>query len=394
MGESFVEDAAGRGFPPDWDGGNSSYKPPNKETFKETVSTRSVEWLTDKLERNAVHPGAGLPDCYASQFSFEVFNPMITYNDGEMQCSAFDGISAKDPEIRFFSVEMTGDGFRETFCFRDFLEGMKSARVPVSVTNVEGDDLFWDSSSQTLRLFSYGQRISDDFASNVDTPSKRDIFFERCIVSDDYGRKPLLVSKQDFFGDKTLEKFRFHPPDKVSTGEMDNYVLVYHDRSGRIRSSRIDPSLNQLVTRGARYFRTEFGLESELQESHLQANAYKMVCGISPENLSCYTRKEEGTIFEPVFSRVRSPGMLFPTQLGNEMSLEYAQKFIGLLGQDGGLITSGAHPCELSGSSVMGLKTYQTTPFLYLSALQHLIRLGIKLDFDDLGRRIDAPTDQ
>jgi len=393
MGESFVEDSAERGFPPDWDGGNSSYKPPNKDTSKETVSTRSVDWLTDKLERNAIHPGAGLPDCGASQFSFEVSNPMITHDHGEIQSSAFDGISANDPQIRFFSVQMNGDGFREKFCFRDFLEGMKRARVPVSVINDEGDDLFWDSTSQTLRLFSYGQRISEDFASGIENPSKKDTFFERCIVSDDYGRKPLLVNKLNFFGDKALQQFRFDLPDKISADAIDNYVLVYHDRSGRIRSSRIDPNLNQLVTRGGRYFRTKFGLESELQKSHLQSNAYKMVCGIAPENLSCYARKKEGTIFEPVFSRVRSPGMLIPTQLGNEMSLEYARKFIGLLGQDGGLITSGAHPCELSGNRVMGLKTYQTTPCHYLSALKHLIRLGIKLDFYDLGRRIEAPTD-
>jgi hypothetical protein len=347
------------------------------------------------LERNSILDDYKV--CIGSQF-FDLNPEEQDYINISLEKILSNGENYSGDDIYCTIFDSSNNGFN--FRLSDFVNALKSSATPCLLAGPNNDELdcvFYDKNSGTVKVAPKALRAFDrELIFNEDLPRLHDYLqtqkgrrkvLRNSETSDNHGVKPLIVKREDVF-EKDSYIF-FDAPDFIPFDEIGYYSLLFFNNSGDLvkidlngyKGSAISTrsGFYGLVNEGGR----DAGYCLNTSEFLLKLGAYNILKE-SPYDLSFYKRNLSGTIYQPVFEKIR---LKIPRFLGGGLSgegkvNEFASALEVTFKNEDVLITDGRHPCEIIRSSINGRPTSLTNPKFYKMALEHAGRLNIKVSYD------------
>jgi hypothetical protein len=194
----------------------------------------------------------------------------------------------------------------------------------------------------------------------------------------------------------------------MGLSDASDYTLAFFRADGEIEKIELENLLRaqvDLPTREGFYDlgRDGFGYKKRFNAINILVAAFSIVTSVHPANLSLYSFKRYGTIYEPAFYFLKGESEVL-NQFGSDYDFtdsndlaHYFTTIFNELGSDKILyITAGLHPLDqLSSKHAPDYKNFVTTVECFLRALQVIERAGLRLDYSPEGvRALDSNENQ
>jgi hypothetical protein len=384
MPESFVQDAAAMGYPPDWDGSGEARQEPARE-IKELSEISEVESDLSFDELSEVVLKAALDIWFIQKLNLcsQRYGPSGSPFPGVIPVEAFDGVTLQDLDLHDQYLEIAAEvraEMRECLIpLRLLIEVLRETGAPFYYPEDPGGWVAWNDEEECLSLVLGGNR---------DEPTRRmwresdvsensvQMLISRCRVTTDHGQKPLLVHLHDVERVKAGAPVPFRHLSSLSWEALDMYALAFVGSSGSVRTvalQRAAEESGEIPTRCGTYIAVSGGLRAEFEYGRLLVDAFHLAVSVPPHRMGCFRMLVSGTIFQPSLVAHRIPD--FRRKMDAPTAVRELKEFTDALGSV--YLTSGLPPFDQYTKSILSQHDHLvTTPELYERAVRSLTRHG------------------
>lgn len=378
MPESFVQDAADRGYPPDWDGithKRELYIDPS--SVEEVTSTLSFAELKQIILRNIWE------DCFYSLN----FRNQCYKGEGFTPISVLDGLTPESENLHVYCFDCITDT-DHYFSARILMEVLRESGLPLLCEGDGGGWVAWDSQTATIRVDDVGSsRTIEDIRAEQYAKSDRAIanLLLRSHVTSDHGQKPLLIAKGQASQINDGLPIEFLRPEFIPTEDLDLYEVAFLNSAGVLQIlplERLVKHRQPIYTRCCTYDIHPLGIRTRLDEATLIAGAYKIATSVNPNNMGCYRIVGTGSIFQSAIFPVELPTIYHSLSVESP-TLEAIQKLQEHMNSLGACyLTTALHPLEsYSLSRIQNYNHWVTRIDLYEKAVQTIEANDFHINF-------------
>jgi hypothetical protein len=343
MPESFAQDAAEIGYPPDWDGPVSSQEEHlDRATATEVASTLSFDELRDAI----------LCDLWDNSFYTMRLLDQCYRGEGYTLICALDGLNSESEILDSYYFSCIVGQEEHEFSARFLMQVLSDSGLPLFHEGADTGWVAWDPSRGSLSVHSYGRATSlediraKEYAKN-DARAAR--LLERCRVSLDHGQKPILIVKGGGKNLRSGQRVPFLAPEAIREEEFEQYELAYVSASGAVEIidfSRVARLRQPIPTRACLYDVSDDGFASRLDFAFLLSSAFTLAVSRHPDRLGCFQRVASGSIYQSSIVGVQIP-KIHDSFMSDEPVLAMAESLRAFTDQFGDVyLTSGLHPFD------------------------------------------------
>lgn len=384
MGESFVAEAAERGYPANWTGGDALNEETNidlsafKEINSDITHDELIKEMIDELSGRHINNwiiSSQIPNNSGGSYSGEILNN-LSLNDEDLKCYFFHKFH------------------EEHFSLRFFLETLKRCGLPFSCHYTDSW-VIWDEEKNATAVSQQkhkGNYVYFRKNAALDEGDKiyAEKIIERLLITTDHGQKAVLIRREDEKGLREGRPIEFVNYDEISIKDFDGFVLAYINASGRIKTIPLEVAAyslknNVLPTRAATYYFDRDGLVSFLNKAYLRICAFRMAAQTHPLRLRFFRKLPCGTILQP-FLYAQPSLQRLGVEPGKDQALFVAKKISFM---PPCYITTGLHPFDNDSAYYLNeFNHLVTTQEYYEKAVRVIYENNLMIDYERSGAGI------